>query len=501
MPSWTRKLGAYFHAGECRGSVGAVGHLDPTDILLDPSSSDARFIARHPNSVGVERNAASAAEAAGRAPSATVVEGDLFTGAPDDSRQFDSAVGHPSFIRHRVSPGQRDRPRLTTVTTRVLPIVGWRLRGRLPRRRGQQAAPGPVRGDCDRPWLPRALDARANSSTTSPTQAVCWVSTDSSTPFPAGTKADRLRRAGPMDSNAQAAMATYVGGFRDGGDGRARSCAAGLFLTSAQAPGLSQVTEAEQMAKHRGTFEELQAWVRGMGYEGTWTSSENKRVFRSKDGAILNWWPSTQRLQCQGPKGPKAALDAAVSETFAGEERAPSPAPKVPIASDLASQATVAGSKRVFVVHGHDDSAREQTELVLRRLNLQPFVLANTSGGGLTIIEALETEIDSTARGSRFGIVLLTPDDMGYKSGKDATAAEPRARQNVVMEMGMLIAAFGRRRVAVLKKGHVVVPSDAAGLLYLGFNAHVRETVPKLCDRLREAGFDLGPEAITSASS
>lgn len=67
--------------------------------------------------------------------------------------------------------------------------------------------------------------------------------------------------------------------------------------------------------------------------------------------------------------------------------------------------------------------------------------------------------------------------------------------------MGMLIAALGRENVAILKKGHVEVPSDAAGILYLPFNSHVRETVPKLVDRLQKAGFLLEPEAIANASA
>ena len=50
-------------------------------------------------------------------------------------------------------------------------------------------------------------------------------------------------------------------------------------------------------------------------------------------------------------------------------------------------------SKKVFVVHGHDSIAREQLELIIHKLGLNPFVLANTSGSGLTIIEALEAEI------------------------------------------------------------------------------------------------------------
>lgn len=128
-------------------------------------------------------------------------------------------------------------------------------------------------------------------------------------------------------------------------------------------------------------------------------------------------------------------------------------------------------------------------------------MLQNTGGSGLTIIEALEREIGNHSDAARFGIVLLTPDDIGYAKEAGDKEAEPRARQNVVLEMGMLISALGRRNVAILKKQHLEVPSDAQGILYIPFNDHVKETVPKLVDRLRSAGFILNPESITRASS
>ncbi len=127
--------------------------------------------------------------------------------------------------------------------------------------------------------------------------------------------------------------------------------------------------------------------------------------------------------------------------------------------------------------------------------------LQNTGGGGLTIIEALEQEIANPTSRAKFGIVLMTPDDFGCSKAEGSAAVLPRARQNVVLEMGMMIAALTRRRVAILKKGHVELPSDANWILYIPFNEHVRETVPKLVDRLREAGFDLAPGAISDASS
>ena len=74
---------------------------DPTDSLLDPSSGDGRFVALHPNSVGIERDPASVAESSGRAPEATIIEDDFFTWAAADRRRFDCAAGNPPFIRYQ----------------------------------------------------------------------------------------------------------------------------------------------------------------------------------------------------------------------------------------------------------------------------------------------------------------------------------------------------------------------------------------------------------------
>ena len=264
------------------------------------------------------------------------------------------------------------------------------------------------------------------------------------------------------------------------------------------------------MNKYGGDFQELESLIAGLGYTGTWADVDNGKQFRCEDGAILNWFISTGTLQYQGPREVRDRLRDAISGALSDGAPAPIPSASRPagpqtavVASTRTSPQAVdeAASEKVFVVHGHDNAAREQLELVLHRLGLDPFILANTGGGGLTIIEALEKEIGPDTNRERFGIVLLTPDDMGFKKEDGPEKAEPRARQNVVMEMGMLISAFGRPNVAILKKGHVEVPSDASGIIYIPFNDHVKETVPRLCDRLRQAGFALDPQGITRASS
>ncbi|NKC15635.1 MAG: DNA-binding protein [Gammaproteobacteria bacterium] len=250
-----------------------------------------------------------------------------------------------------------------------------------------------------------------------------------------------------------------------------------------------------------GTLESLQSIVAACGYSITDTRPNGAgHQIRTAEKAIINWYPTTGTVQIQG----KADIVAKFHDdwgAYTGSKQDPAVEPTQGIQEPDAPTLEVGTSKKVFVVHGHDVTAREQLELIIHKLGLNPFVLANTGGGGLTIIEALEKEIGSSTTQARFGIVLMTPDDVGYAKAAGPDAAQDRARQNVVLEMGMLISAVGRGNVAILQKGHVEIPSDAQGILYLHFNDHVKEVVPKLTDRLRAAGFVLNPDAITSASS
>jgi predicted nucleotide-binding protein len=117
-------------------------------------------------------------------------------------------------------------------------------------------------------------------------------------------------------------------------------------------------------------------------------------------------------------------------------------------------------SRRVFVVHGHDDGLKETVARFLTKLDLEPVILHEQPNRGRTIIEKFEAHADVA-----FAVVLFTPDDVGYPAGK-ADEFKPRARQNVVLELGFFMAALGRERVCVLYKHGVDVPSDYSGLLY-----------------------------------
>ncbi len=251
--------------------------------------------------------------------------------------------------------------------------------------------------------------------------------------------------------------------------------------------------------KFEGQIEDLKTIVSGMGRNVvSCVDKGNMHQIKTQEGETLNLFPNGT-LQIQGSPATKQQFEIDYGQ-YNGASHSP-PAHTSATTAETALTMTPSVSKQVFIVHGHDDASREQLELVLHKLGLDPYVLANTGGHGLTIIEALESKIGKNSLSTSFGIVLMTPDDMGYANSKGPTSMQPRARQNVVLEMGMLISSVGRNHMAILVKGHLEKPSDADGILYIPFNNHVKETVPRLVNRLKESGFVLSPDKITHASS
>ncbi len=160
--------------------------------------------------------------------------------------------------------------------------------------------------------------------------------------------------------------------------------------------------------------------------------------------------------------------------------------PELARISPAVSEADTSPPHRVFIVYGHDSQAREELELILRRLRLEPIVLQNLPAAGDTIIEKLES-----LTAADFACVLLTPDDEGHRHGQP-NEKRARARQNVVLELGMVLAKLGRKRVAILVKDeNLEKPSDIEGLIYLPFRERVEETKNHLAANLQKAAFPI----------
>lgn len=117
----------------------------------------------------------------------------------------------------------------------------------------------------------------------------------------------------------------------------------------------------------------------------------------------------------------------------------------------------------VFIVHGRDDGPKETVARFLEKLGLKATILHEQPSEGLTIIEKLE----KYANNAGFVIVLFTPDDVGALKNEIEDKGKPRARQNVVFELGYFIGKLGRKRVCPLFKGEIEKPSDIDGVIYV----------------------------------
>ncbi len=118
--------------------------------------------------------------------------------------------------------------------------------------------------------------------------------------------------------------------------------------------------------------------------------------------------------------------------------------------------------REIFIVHGHDDARKHEVARLLKGLTGQePIILHEQPDMGRVLLEKFE----QTAARTGFAVIIATGDDVGRAKGK--TEDEPRARQNVVFEMGFFFGALGRERTSVLLEQGVEEPGDVDGLVYV----------------------------------
>ena len=157
----------------------------------------------------------------------------------------------------------------------------------------------------------------------------------------------------------------------------------------------------------------------------------------------------------------------------------------------LDTSQSVFGNK-VFIVHGRDDGVKGDVALFVRDLGLQEIILERQPNDGLiAILDKFERE----AKKAGFAIALLTPDDVGALKDKADSQLKPRARQNVIFELGYFIGKLGRKKVCLLLKGKLENPSDLDGMLYVSMNSPNGWKL-ELAREMKQAGLPINPENL-----
>ncbi len=144
--------------------------------------------------------------------------------------------------------------------------------------------------------------------------------------------------------------------------------------------------------------------------------------------------------------------------------------------------------KKVFIVHGHDDSAKYEVARFLEKLDLEPIILHEQASESKTIIEKIEAYSDVG-----FGVVIYTPCDTGAKN-TEKPELKGRARQNVVFEHGFLIGKLDRKNVCPLVKGDVELPNDISGVVYISKDSDGWKV--SLAKELKAAGYEIDMNKI-----
>lgn len=222
------------------------------------------------------------------------------------------------------------------------------------------------------------------------------------------------------------------------------------------------------------TVHEVRALLIEKGFSIAKESGSNPSCHRFDlvGGAIVNVF-STGTVQVQG-KADDALKDLFPSKNGKSNKAAPA-APQYE-------------NRKIFLVYGHDETARNSLEAMLRRWGLEPVILDQLPSSGQTIIEKLE----SNTGGPRFAVVLATPDDEGHRRDRP-NEKMLRARQNVVLELGMMLSRLGRENVAILLKQATSMerPSDIQGLLYIPFENDPSDARLQLAKEMHGRGIKI----------
>ena len=153
------------------------------------------------------------------------------------------------------------------------------------------------------------------------------------------------------------------------------------------------------------------------------------------------------------------------------------------------SKNKIVNRSKVFIVHGHDNGAKNEAARFVEKLGFEAKILHEQVDSGATIIEKLEKHTDVG-----FAIVLYTECDIGSVKSKPEDL-KPRARQNVIFEHGLLIGKIGRSNVVALIKGDVEIPNDISGVVYKSMDTSGAWKY-SIAREMKSSGYDIDMNKI-----
>ncbi len=199
-----------------------------------------------------------------------------------------------------------------------------------------------------------------------------------------------------------------------------------------------------------------------------------------------------------GPSPAVGAELAPASSPGAALEQAPAAPPELAhetangspssLSSRTVTELISNGSGRVFLLHGRNDRWKQAVANLLEQTGSHEVAVLNERPGDRM---ALGSSFERHSPGSRYAVILLTADDIAAPrlESEREPFYSPRAHQEVVFAMGILVAALTPRFLCVLYEDGVELPCDLDEVTYLRLD-QAGGWQTKLLLALRGAGFD-----------
>jgi predicted nucleotide-binding protein len=212
-----------------------------------------------------------------------------------------------------------------------------------------------------------------------------------------------------------------------------------------------------------------------------------ERIFGEDDTIVQRFFNSTSGTD---PRNIPAALLSQIGQLEDAIEILEAEARSRPKDATAPQQSKHQDSRKVFVVHGHNDAIKEQAARFLERIDLTPIILVEQASAGMTVIEMFEQHSEVS-----FAVVLLTADDKGGVKNSPPENLHLRARQNVIFELGYFVAKLGRKKVCAIYEEGVEIPSDYKGVIFVPLDVRGAWRL-RLAKEMKEAGLEVDMNKI-----
>ena len=125
--------------------------------------------------------------------------------------------------------------------------------------------------------------------------------------------------------------------------------------------------------------------------------------------------------------------------------------------------AWIEGAPKLMIIHGRSPDRDVLNEFLMKSVGQPAIVLAEK----FLPTEPIPLKFERYAASVDGAIALVTPDDVGGPAG-DA-APEPRARENVWIEVGWFWGRRGRSKLLLLRKNKANIPSDLGNVEFFDY--------------------------------